>query len=284
MEIIKESGHARAIIGDLRANETSIGLVPTMGALHDGHLSLVEACNSQNDKTIVTIFVNPIQFNNPDDFDKYPVSVKEDLAILEDLDIDYVFMPSTEEIYNREPLLKMTFGHLEEVLEGKYRPGHFNGVAIVVAKLLNILTPTRAYFGQKDLQQYKIIEQLVHDLSIPVELVMMPIVREENGLAMSSRNRRLSHKGLDVAAEIYKALLRGAKALKAGDSIIAAIDTAKATLEQHSEIEIEYLEVVDFEDLQDSQINTDPNRLVLCFAGYIEGIRLIDNLIVGENS
>lgn len=283
MEVIKESGQARAIISELKANKLSIGVVPTMGALHHGHLSLIEACNSQNDKTVVTIFVNPIQFNNPDDYSKYPVSIEDDLSILESLGVNYVFMPSKEEMYEREPLLKMSFGHLEEVLEGKFRPGHFNGVAIVVTKLFNILSPTRAYFGQKDLQQFKVIERVVNDLSSPVELVMMPIIRESNGLAMSSRNQRLSEAALNVGSEIYKSLQIAAHALQSGESIDAAVNMASTALLNFPEIETEYLEVVNLEDLSAAQINTAANRLVLCFAGYLEGVRLIDNIVVGEN-
>lgn len=282
MEVIKEVEQAREIIARLKADDNSIGLVPTMGALHEGHLSLVKASLKANETTLVTIFVNPIQFNNPDDFAKYPVSIEADLELLDELGVDYVFMPSKEEMYAREPLVKLSFGHLDEVLEGKHRPGHFSGVAIVVAKIFNILTPTRAYFGQKDLQQFKVIEQLVNDLSMPVELVMMPIVREQSGLAMSSRNRRLSTAGLEVAGKIYKALLSGVKQLEVGESIATAIKAANEILTDSPEITTEYLEVVDFEDLQYSESNTSTNRLVLCFAGYIEGIRLIDNVIVGK--
>ena len=282
MEILHDSSHARESIFKHRVKDESIGLIPTMGALHEGHYSLIRESIRNNDVTVATIFVNPIQFNNPEDLKKYPVTLEQDLTELKGLGVDYVFIPSGEEMYPKSPVLELSFGHLGEVMEAKYRPGHFNGVAIVVAKLFNILTPTRAYFGQKDLQQFKIIEQMVKDLSFDIELVMMPIVREESGLAMSSRNRRLTHEGLSSASEIFRILSDSARALQNGTDRIVVIEEALNNFKQIPAITTEYLELANFEDLGSSWTDTESNRLVLCFAGYVEGVRLIDNVIVGE--
>ena len=280
MEILRDRQSVNQLISSVKCASKSIGLVPTMGALHHGHISLVEESLRNNDITITTIFVNPTQFNNPEDFKNYPVSLDADLVILEETGVDYVFIPSTHEIYPEEPLINISFGHLDQVMEGEYRPGHFNGVAQVVAKIFNIVNPTRAYFGQKDLQQYKIIERLVSDLSMPVELIMMPIVREESGLAMSSRNRRLSKAGLNTASSIYKSLTKGRDLLENGADPVGVSDTLRNELKQ-SGILVEYIEVVDFKDLQPIRNVPDANKLALCFAGYVEDIRLIDNVTIG---
>jgi len=280
MEILRDRQSVNQLISSVKCASKSIGLVPTMGALHHGHISLVEESLRNNNITITTIFVNPTQFNNPEDFKNYPVSLDADLVILEETGVDYVFIPSTHEIYPEEPLINFSFGHLDQVMEGEYRPGHFNGVAQVVAKIFNIVNPTRAYFGQKDLQQYKIIERLVSDLSMPVELIMMPIVREESGLAMSSRNRRLSKAGLNTASSIYKSLTKGRDLLENGADPVGVSDTIRNELKQ-SGILVEYIEVVDFKDLQPIRNVPDANKLALCFAGYVEDIRLIDNVTIG---
>jgi pantoate--beta-alanine ligase len=282
MKVLTKVSEAKSSLFKHRVDEKSVGLVPTMGALHAGHLSLARQSIQESNLTIVTIFVNPIQFNNAEDLENYPEQIQDDLQILENLGVDYVFMPSRDEMYPKKPLINLSFGHLDEVMEGKYRPGHFNGVAIVVAKLLNILTPTRAYFGQKDLQQFKIIEQLVSDLSIDVELVMMPIIREENGLAMSSRNSRLSKEGRIKAAHIYQSLMNAANAIRAGEDSLKILAEARRLIDQDGKISTEYLELANLEDLQLSGTDTEINRLVLCFAGYLEGVRLIDNVIVEE--
>jgi pantoate--beta-alanine ligase len=282
MRVLKKVTEARDCLATPWVNGKTLGLVPTMGALHEGHLSLIREAMLNNEQTIVSIFVNPLQFNNPEDLEKYPVSIAEDLKALEKLGVDYVFMPSHEEMYPKPPVLDISFGHLEKVMEGQYRPGHFNGVAIIVAKLFNILSPTKAYFGQKDLQQFKIIEQLVNDLSMTVELVMMPIIREENGLAMSSRNRRLSTDGRTKAGLIYSNLSAAAKALKDGENQTQVLAKTIDAYAKITGLSIEYFELADLEDLRPAGTDTAINRLVLCFAGYIEEVRLIDNVIVGK--
>lgn len=282
MKVFKDIHSSRNVIKGIRQLEKSIGLVPTMGALHAGHLSLIRAANKENDVTIATIFVNPIQFNNPDDLKNYPSTYDDDLAILEKIGCDIVFAPSIEEMYPQEPLIKLSFGELEDIMEGTFRPAHFNGVALVVMKLFNILQPTRAYFGQKDLQQFKIIEQMVYDSSLEVALKMMPIMREKSGLALSSRNNRLSDSGKVIAAQIYAALQLATESIQNGGAIKESISMAEDHLRQFQEIKVEYLILVNLKDLQVVETANGSDQLALCFAGYIEQIRLIDNLIINR--
>ena len=283
MKVYQEILSTRTAIKAIRQSNKSIGLVPTMGSLHEGHFSLIRASKKENDVTIVTIFVNPIQFNNIDDLKNYPSSFDEDLLILEEIGCDMVFTPAIEEMYPEEPVINLSFGEMEEVMEGAYRPGHFRGVALVVIKLFNILQPTRAYFGQKDLQQLKIIEQMVLDTSMDLTLKMMPIIREHSGLALSSRNYRLTEIGRGTAQQIYSALNVAAKELKKGNSIKKSIARAKDHLAEYQEIKLEYIQLVNLKDLHVVETANDSNQLVLCFAGYIDNIRLIDNLIINRS-
>ncbi|HAR19287.1 MAG TPA: pantoate--beta-alanine ligase, partial [Cytophagales bacterium] len=186
----------------------SLGFVPTMGALHDGHLSLVTRCKAENQKTVCSIFVNPIQFDNQEDFSKYPQHLEQDLNLLEKVGCDWVFVPSAQEMYPSVPKLKFDFGALEKVMEGKQRVGHFNGVAIVVSRLFHVIQPSVAYFGQKDLQQTIIVRQLIQDLGFQIQMQVCDTLREENGLAMSSRNVRLSTRARNDAALLYSTLLQ----------------------------------------------------------------------------
>jgi pantoate--beta-alanine ligase len=282
MKIFQDIFSIRSVIKDIRQQDKTIGLVPTMGALHPGHLSLLDAATRENDITVATIFVNPIQFNNTKDLKNYPSTYEDDIALLEKKGCNIVFAPSAEEMYPEKPMIEMSFGVLTETLEGAFRPGHFNGVALVVMKLFNILRPTVAYFGQKDLQQFKVIEQMVYDTSLDVELRMMPIIRESSGLALSSRNKRLSEEGKNIAAQIYQTLKLAASGIRAGDDIQECLHTAKSKLQHFKEIDLEYLNVVRLKDLQPVEVSYDPEPLVLCFAGYIDEIRLIDNLIINE--
>ena len=280
MKVYQDILSTRNAINGIKQLNKSIGLVPTMGALHDGHYSLINAAKKENDVTIVTIFVNPIQFNNPEDLKNYPSTYEDDLAILENIGCDLVFAPSAEEVYPKEPILNLSFGEMEEIMEGAYRPGHFKGVALVVMKLFNILQPTCAYFGQKDLQQFKIIEQMVYDTSMNVGLKMMPIIREESGLALSSRNQRLTETDREIAPQIYQALRLAADEINNGISIKAAITLAKDHLREYQEIKLEYLFLVNLKDLHVVETASGDDQLALCFAGYIDNIRLIDNLII----
>jgi pantoate--beta-alanine ligase len=282
MKIFQDIFAIRGAIKDIRHQGKSIGLVPTMGALHAGHLSLLEASTKENDVTITTIFVNPIQFNNSEDLKNYPSTYEDDITLLEKCGCNIVFAPTAKEMYPTEPVIKISFGELAETMEGAFRPGHFTGVALVVMKLFNILQPTRVYFGQKDLQQFKIIEQMVYDTSLDVELKMVPTVRERSGLALSSRNKRLSKVGKVIAAHIYQALKVAAAGIQAGNDIKASINAAKSNLQSFEAIDLEYLIVVRMKDLQSVETSYDHDQLVLCFAGYVDGIRLIDNLIINE--
>ena len=280
MQVVKEINIANTTLTEYKKEGKTVGLVPTMGALHEGHLSLIKQSIQENDITVVSIFVNPIQFNNEEDFKKYPVTIALDLEELKRIGCDLVFMPKKEEMYPAEPSIKIQFGQLENIMEGAHRPGHFSGVAMVVLKLFHILTPSRAYFGQKDLQQYKIIEQVVRETSLVLELKMMPIIRNEGGLALSSRNQRLSEKGLMLATEINRALTIGRDNIEVNRPVNDIMFKAESHLALFPQIKIEYLELVRLKDLSPVNIITEPNQLVLCFAGYIEGVRLIDNLII----
>ncbi len=280
MQVFYALPTVRKAIDAARLAKKTIGLVPTMGALHQGHISLVEASVRENDLTVATIFVNPIQFNNPADLAGYPASLEADLALLKSAGCDLVFVPEAAEMYPAPPRINISFGALEDTMEGVYRPGHFNGVALVVLKLFHLLQPTRAYFGQKDLQQYNIIAQMVFDTSLDIQLRRMPIVREPSGLAMSSRNKRLSDAGKLLAAEIYQALRIGAQKLTKGASAEDALAMAREHLQKFPAITPEYLTWVNPANLQPVGKGNKPDQLALCFAGYIEGVRLIDNIIV----
>lgn len=227
----------------------SVGLVPTMGALHEGHLSLVRRAEKENDIVVASVFVNPVQFNNSTDFEKYPRTPERDIEMLQNAGCDAVFVPSEKEMYPVPVTDKYDFGDLERVMEGVCRPGHFNGVAIVVRKLFEIVMPDRAYFGEKDFQQQAIIRKLVADLSLNLTIVPCDIVREKDGLAMSSRNMRLTPEERAVAPMIYKVLSEVA-ALK--DSL-SPDEMKKSALEKYADIkdfDIEYVEITDETNLK----------------------------------
>lgn len=280
MRVIRDIEALKTLVDHLAHTNNSVGLVPTMGAIHQGHESLLKEANDQNDISIVTIFVNPLQFHNADDLANYPSTRTIDLEKLSEQNCDIVFMPGTKEMYPEAPILKLNFGALEKVLEGAQRPGHFNGVGLVVLKLLNLIRPTRAYFGQKDLQQFKIIELLVKDTSLPVELKMMPIIREPSGLAMSSRNALLSNELREIATQIYRALIIGSEIILLGGSMEDATKNAAGHLLKFPEITVEYLKLVSLKNLQEVRTVSEDDQLVLCFAGYLGSIRLIDNIII----
>ena len=263
-------------------DQPTIGLVPTMGALHQGHLALLKAAQSDNDVTICSIYVNPTQFNDPADLEKYPRTLEKDLQLLENAGCDAVFCPTDAEMYpeGRSSGLRLSFGHLDQVLEGAHRPGHFSGVGVVVAKLLNIIQPHRAYFGQKDLQQFAVIRQLVNDLFLPVELVRVPIVRNSEGLALSSRNQRLSEEEKHLAAQLHQALQRARDMMQQGRGAEDARQAALQQLANFPEIRIEYLEVVDAENFCPPSEEKLQQSLAFCIAAFVGEVRLIDNIIV----
>lgn len=257
----------------------SIGLVPTMGALHQGHLSLIEASKAQNDLTVCSIFVNPTQFNNPQDLAVYPRTLEADCEMLESVKCEVVFAPNAHDIYPTLPNLKFDFGDLERVMEGKFRPGHFNGVGIVVSKLFNIVQPDNAYFGQKDLQQCAIINRLVKDLSYNLTLNICPTQRETDGLAMSSRNRNLTPEQRKTAPEIYKALQKAVELLKDKNPAQSIKGFITSNLDNIEGIEVEYFEISDFETLQPLN-ELSEGKTALCIAAFMGKTRLIDNVII----
>jgi pantoate--beta-alanine ligase len=259
-------------------NNHRIGIVPTMGALHEGHLDLVKRSISKADVTVVSIFVNPTQFNNPDDFAKYPITVNVDLEKLQAAGVDYVFLPTVETMYPTPSTLKFDFGALERVLEGQFRPGHFNGVGIVVSKLFHLIRPHIAFFGQKDLQQVAIIKSLVQDLSFELALEIVPTRRESDGLAMSSRNTRLNAQLRQDALILFRSLEKSKSKLQAGHSWAEVQKEIAQDFEQVEGARLEYFELIHPETFE-TYLQFDPNKKSsICVAAFLGEIRLIDNM------
>jgi len=279
-QIVRKKLDLKKLIKELKSKNKSIGLVPTMGALHQGHISLIQMSRTQYDVTVATIFVNPTQFNNPEDLTKYPRNEIEDLDTLTKAGCDIVFIPSDKEMYEQAPSIKLDFGYLETIMEGKFRPGHFNGVGIIVMKLFGLVEPNGAYFGQKDLQQFKIISTLVNEFELPITLHMAPIVRETSGLALSSRNTRLSEEHKKIAIKLHHALTQAKDSIRQGNSIEKTINNAKQSISNCTDIELEYFEIVDFKTLQNISMPNEADRLALCIAAHVAGVRLIDNIII----
>lgn len=251
-----------------------IGLIPTMGALHNGHMSLIEASKRENDVTISSVFVNPSQFNDPKDFDKYPRQVESDLEKLAATGCDVAFVPSVDEIYPQSDTLIYDLGEISTLIEGAHRPGHFNGVASVVKRLFEITLPHNAYFGLKDYQQYLIIKRLVDKYGLEVNVVGCPIVREKSGLAMSSRNQLLSPEGKEMASNL-SAALNLIKKSHSGCNSSKLEKLGNDFLSTQKGIDLEYLLVVNAETLR-RPISFDRPRIAL-IAARVEGVRLIDN-------
>ena len=251
-----------------------------MGALHAGHLQLVAAARAECDVVVVSVFVNPTQFNSADDFRLYPRLPQADTELLAVAGCTAAFLPSVEEMYPQPAALRFDFGPLERVMEGAHRPGHFNGVATVVSKLFHMARPHRAYFGQKDWQQVAIVRQLAADLSFDLEIVAFPTVREEDGLAMSSRNRRLDPPARAVAPRLHEALAAAAAQVRQGCPPAAVRAQAEALLGQTPEIELEYFAVADAQTLQPLTAYVPGRAAVLCLAARLGGVRLIDNVVV----
>ena len=263
---------------ELKGNGT-VGFVPTMGALHRGHLSLVEKATSENQVVVVSIFVNPTQFNDPKDLERYPRTLEKDLELLAPTGCQLVFAPDAKEVYPEQDTRKFNFGKLEEVMEGKHRPGHFNGVAQVVSKLFNMVQPDKAYFGLKDFQQLAIVKNMVKQLNLPVEIVPCPIVREESGLAMSSRNELLSADERKNAAVIYKSLTE-AKELSRSISVKELEKRVAENINLNPFLTVEYVEIVDDELLQPVKSWDEKNTKVACVAVFCGKVRLIDNVVL----
>lgn len=278
MKIFNEIGPFRTYLKEITTSGRTIGLVPTMGALHEGHISLIEASKKANDITICTIYVNPAQFNNPTDLDKYPRTLEEDAAMLEKVSCDVLLCPSDLEMYPEKSLLKFDFGHLDKVMEGEFRPGHFSGVALVVSKLFHICEPDRAYFGQKDWQQLIIIKRLVNELKFNIDIVCIPIIREADGLAMSSRNRRLSPELRKQAPAIRQALEIGANLLSKGQVANAVKTAVKQAIESQTELRVEYVEITDPMNLMPLSRVDKNTKAIIFVAAFAGDVRLIDNI------
>ena len=256
----------------------TLGLVPTMGALHEGHLSIVKRAKKENDYVIVSIFVNPTQFDKEEDLLKYPNTVKTDLKLLEDLQCDFVFMPKIEEIY-ADNIVSDSFDldNLDKAMEGAFRKGHFDGVATIVKKLFNITHPNNAYFGEKDFQQLQIIKKMVEIESIPIQVIACEIYREDDGLAMSSRNLRLSPKQRNAAPLIYKTLLESIELIHEKD--IGFIKTfVKNNIESNEFLELEYFEIADIETLIPATEIIHDKKYRAFISAFAGPIRLIDNI------
>jgi len=268
----------RQHLAPLRSSHT-IGLVPTMGALHEGHMALVETAKQMGDLVVVSVFVNPAQFNNPDDLARYPRTPDDDCRLLEAAGCDVVFAPSQPEMYPEPPMLRLSFGELETTMEGAFRPGHFNGVGIVVAKLFNIVQPHRAYFGQKDLQQVAVVRRLIRDLSFPVDLVRCPTVRETDGLAMSSRNHNLTADERTLAPALHEALILAHDLLTEGQSTAQAKAAVTGFFTSTPNVRLEYVEIVNADTLQPAGEVLAPGQTDICLAAQLGKVRLIDNVV-----
>jgi pantoate--beta-alanine ligase len=277
MKVITTSKSMHTLILDWKSEGKKIGFVPTMGALHAGHLSLVRNSKAESDFTVVSIFVNPNQFNNASDLEKYPRTFEKDKEMLELEGADVLFFPSIKEIYPQPDLRKFDFGKLENVMEGEFRPGHFNGVAQVVSRLFDIVQPQKAYFGEKDFQQLAIIQAMVKQLNLAVEIVPCPTFREANGLAMSSRNERLSPEGREKAKIIYQ-ILKNVQSRLASAPISQLKREAIQTMENSGFLKPEYFEVSKASTLEPALTIEQGHQYVICTAVWLEDVRLIDNI------
>ncbi|SPH24499.1 Pantothenate synthetase [Defluviimonas aquaemixtae] len=278
MKTVREVESLREVVAGWKAAGAGVGVVPTMGALHAGHTSLIDAARARADRVIATIFVNPKQFNNPEDLDKYPRDEAGDADLLSAAGADLLFAPPPEAVYPEGFATAVSVADLTADLEGTFRPGHFDGVATVVTKLLLMTGADAAYFGEKDWQQLQIVRRLVRDLNIPVEIVGCPILREADGLAMSSRNLRLSMEERAIAPALHRAMEAAAKAIRSGGQVPAALQSAREAVLAAGFRAIEYLELRDAERLTPLDRPERPARLLA--AAWLGGVRLIDNVAV----
>lgn len=279
MKVVTTKKELISYINDFRKKGKTIGLVPTMGALHEGHLSLVRECKKNTDITVVSIFVNPTQFNDPEDLKRYPRTPEQDISLLNTVDCDLVFLPTVEEIYPEKDIRKFNFGYLENIMEGARRPGHFNGVGQVVSRLFDIVTPDKAFFGMKDFQQIAIIKNMVQQLNYKIDIVSCPIIREASGLALSSRNMLLDEEHKKNAPHIY-ATLKKARNLVVQMSVDDLKKWITDQIDSNPYLKTEYVEIVDNTTLQIIQNWNEKNDRVVCVAVHAGKIRLIDNIVL----
>jgi pantoate--beta-alanine ligase len=265
-----------------RQNKKSIGFVPTMGALHNGHISLIDICKKKNSITTCSIFVNPTQFNDVKDYEKYPITIEKDIAMLEAAGCDMLFLPSVKEIYpdGIKPRMHYDLGFLEKVFDGEYRPGHFQGVSMVVHRLLEIVMPDNLYLGQKDYQQCMVITRLTELIGLEnrIHVNVCPTLRESDGLAMSSRNMRLSEEERKIAPIIHQSLNHIKHNLKTGDTTIVKLE-AKLMLEKAG-LKVDYIEIADAKNLALVTNWDGQQKLVLLVAAFLNQVRLIDNMVL----
>ena len=276
--IVRTVADLRHVVRGWKAAGETVGVVPTMGALHDGHLSLVRAARADCARVIVTIFVNPKQFGNPEDLKTYPRTEAADAVLLGQAGVDVIFAPSTSEVYPDFYATTVSVTGVSEPLEGKMRPGHFDGVATVVTKLFGMTMADRGYFGQKDWQQLQVVQKLVVDLNLPVVIVGCETIREADGLAMSSRNLRLDAAARAVAPVFYAAISAAAVDIRAGQSDRMAIREAAEAMRAAGFERVEYIELRDAASLLPSDDTTRPRRMLA--AAWLGGVRLIDNIPV----
>ena len=283
MEIINRRQRMSSVARKIRREQDrTVGLVPTMGALHEGHLSLVREARRMCDVVVVSVFVNPAQFGPGEDFERYPRDLTKDTALLTDYNVDYIFAPPVEEIYPKGFSTYVNVEGLSEPLEGASRPGHFRGVATVVTILLNTVRPDFAFFGQKDAQQALVIRRLVKDLAFDTEIVILPIVREDSGLAISSRNLYLNAEEQASAAVIHRALKQAKNAFKDGERSAARIaDAVRSAIEAEPRARLDYIAVTDAETLEPLE-RIDERPTLIAVAAYVGKTRLIDNMILNK--
>jgi pantoate--beta-alanine ligase len=281
MILFKLASQLHQYIQQQKLQGKTIGFVPTMGALHNGHISLVDKSKSTCDITVCSIFVNPTQFNDAKDFEKYPITIEQDIFMLEMAKCDVLFLPSATEIYpmDFDKTKQYNLGFVETVFEGAHRPGHFNGVCMVVERLLNIVNPHYLFLGQKDYQQCIVIKRLIELMNAKIEVIICPTSREKNGLAMSSRNQRLSDDMKDKARIIYEAFCKIKQEISAANTVLL-IEKAKQTLLQNGFDKIDYLSLASAETLAPVEQWDGSTQLVILVAAFTEGVRLIDNMVL----
>lgn len=279
MKIIRTLHDMTEFTSRQKGRGAAVGFVPTMGALHEGHMSLVERAVKENEVTVVSVFVNPVQFNNPDDFDKYPRNEEADFKKLAAAGVDAVFAPTAAEIYpdGLDPKKEYSLGTVAEVMEGKHRPGHFQGVARVLDILFSLVQPHRAYFGEKDFQQIAVVRNLVKSEGLNLEIVACPIKRAPDGLALSSRNERLDEEQRKLAPEIYDALKYSVEYSR-DHSVRATHDTVVERLDAVPGMKVEYFDIVDARTLQPVDEWEESNWIVGCITVFCGDVRLIDNI------
>ncbi len=278
MKVCKDISSLKKEIKGSSFKRKTIGFIPTMGALHKGHLSLIRRAREENDIVVVSIFVNPKQFTNSQDLAKYPQTLEQDISLIHEV-ADVLFIPTADEMYPHGFDSMVHTGRLSEIVEGKFRPGHFDGMATVVLKLFNIISPTRAYFGKKDYQQYLIVSQFVRDFNLPIEIIGCETVRELSGLAMSSRNTRLSDDEQEKACVIFRALSVGKSFIERGEDTIEKIrHEMQVILDREPMWKTEYLEIRNTSDFSEKE--TVSSDVVILIAGFLGDVRLIDNVEV----